>query len=292
MTTAHRPTYNPTKGGSIQGANKFYFPSQLYSSKDLPSNLNIKTRRIGQGSIKEVNRQNFKKELMEREKKNVNKGLVSSLYSDFDELSSNVDITTDLLKIGAPIKKQKIESENFDDISEIKSQVTNNLFSSNKDIEDNKDDINNVFIQDKDLEFEDSDDENKGNKLNVNHKGNFENSDEDGDNKYDRDEEEEDDEDEEELLFREYEKIKIMKEEENRQKEIEHAEKLKRQVQEQILVGNPLLNNQGYYSLKKKWFEDTIFKNQAKNEPKTKKRFINDTVRSDFHRKFLSKTVQ
>ena len=45
------------------------------------------------------------------------------------------------------------------------------------------------------------------------------------------------------------------------------------------------------YSLKKRWHEETVFKNQAKNLPKVKKRFINDTVRSDFHRKFMSKYI-
>jgi protein CWC15 len=87
------------------------------------------------------------------------------------------------------------------------------------------------------------------------------------------------------------EKIKQIRQEEQRKKDEEAAEKMKLQHQEQILMGNPLLNPNSY-SLKKKWFEDTIFKNQSKNEPKTKKRFINDTVRSDFHRKFLSKSIQ
>ena len=47
----------------------------------------------------------------------------------------------------------------------------------------------------------------------------------------------------------------------------------------------------GSYSLKKKWHEETVFKNQAKNVPKEVKRFVNDTVRSDFHRKFMSKFI-
>lgn len=95
----------------------------------------------------------------------------------------------------------------------------------------------------------------------------------------------------EEELMREYEKIKQMREEEKKKKEIENSEKLQKQAEEQLLMGNPLVNASGY-SLKKKWFEDTVFKNQSKNEPKIQKRFVNDTVRSDFHRKFLSKSIQ
>jgi protein CWC15 len=50
--------------------------------------------------------------------------------------------------------------------------------------------------------------------------------------------------------------------------------------------------NSSSYSLKRRWTEDTVFKNQMKGAPKEKKRFINDTVRSDFHRKFLNKYIQ
>ena len=67
-----------------------------------------------------------------------------------------------------------------------------------------------------------------------------------------------------------------------------------------MLQGNPLLNSQlgdsnavnGQYSLKRKWHEETVFKHQARNIPAEKKRFINDTVRSDFHRRFLARTIQ
>ena len=104
-------------------------------------------------------------------------------------------------------------------------------------------------------------------------------------------EEDEESEGTDEELLREYEKIKKMREDEKKTKELENAEKIKKHAEEQILLGNPLVNVSGY-SLKKKWFEDTVFKNQSKNDVKIKKRFVNDTVRSDFHRKFLSKSIQ
>ena len=241
MTTAHRPTYVPTKGGSVQGGNKLYAPTLQFSSKDLPSNLTLKTRRPGQGTKNEINRIDFKKQLIEREQA----GLVSSNYAEEDDIilnnSAYADITSDLLALEEPKKKPRLESL---DVSEIK----------------NNEESNYVFLQDKDDSF--SEDE----------------------------EEEDEDEDTDEELMKEYEKIKQMREEEKRQKEKLEAEKLSKQTQEQILMGNPLLNNS--YSLKKKWFEDTVFKNQSKTEVKVKKRFINDTVRSDFHRKFIAKSIQ
>lgn len=41
-----------------------------------------------------------------------------------------------------------------------------------------------------------------------------------------------------------------------------------------------------------RWDDDVVFKNQARGETKTAKRFINDTIRNDFHRKFLQKYMK
>lgn len=43
--------------------------------------------------------------------------------------------------------------------------------------------------------------------------------------------------------------------------------------------------------MKRQWNDDVVFKNQSKGEPEHKKRFINDTIRSDFHRSFLKKYI-
>ena len=114
--------------------------------------------------------------------------------------------------------------------------------------------------------------------------------------------EDEDDSEDEEELWREFEKMKKEKEAEKARKEQEKIEQLKQQEEEEIITGNPLLAshlNSEYsdkasnaYSLKKKWYEETVFKNQAKDLKGDKKRFINDTVRNDFHRKFMGKYLQ
>ena len=39
-----------------------------------------------------------------------------------------------------------------------------------------------------------------------------------------------------------------------------------------------------------RWDDDIVFKNQARDEPELKKKFVNDTVRSDFHRKVCQET--
>merc|ERR1719229_651986 len=66
--------------------------------------------------------------------------------------------------------------------------------------------------------------------------------------------------------------------------------KMKRSQKDDVIKANVLLNqnmDRGY-SLKRHWTEDTVFKNQAV-APTKKKRFINDPVRNDFHKRFMNK---
>ena len=87
MTTAHRPTWNAAKGGNIQGSNKLYIPSKQTSSKDLPGNLMLKKRHMGQGTNQENKQIDFKRELYEREKKaKINKSIskVNQIYDTND----------------------------------------------------------------------------------------------------------------------------------------------------------------------------------------------------------------
>lgn len=154
------------------------------------------------------------------------------------------------------VKRERESKKSENDVEGIDAPV------KKRKIEENND---NVFPQDKDVEYSEDEEEDKESV------------------------------DSEEELLMELEKIKKAQLEEKIKKENEIKEK----AQNEILKGNPLLNQSyeissisGEYSLKKKWYEDTVFKNQSKLEQKPKKRFINDTVRSDFHRKFLSKTIQ
>lgn len=64
-------------------------------------------------------------------------------------------------------------------------------------------------------------------------------------------------------------------------------------MEEAALIGNPLLASEGVSGkMKRRWNDDVVFRNQAKGEPEAKKRFINDTVRNDFHKRFLNKFIK
>jgi hypothetical protein len=45
-------------------------------------------------------------------------------------------------------------------------------------------------------------------------------------------------------------------------------------------------------AVKRSWHEETVFKHQSRGEPAAKKRFVNDTIRSDFHRRFLNRYIK
>lgn len=80
--------------------------------------------------------------------------------------------------------------------------------------------------------------------------------------------------------------------------EMEKRQEEERIRMENILSGNPLLNysSQGGrvdMKVRRRWDDDVVFKNCARSEPKKKHDvFINDSLRSEFHRKFMEKYVK
>lgn len=76
-----------------------------------------------------------------------------------------------------------------------------------------------------------------------------------------------------------------------RKQKAENAQK-EAQLREEVAMGNPLLNQNSSFQVKRRWDDDVVFKNQARGEPKTQKRFINDTIRNDFHKRFLTRYIK
>jgi len=102
-----------------------------------------------------------------------------------------------------------------------------------------------------------------------------------------------DDEDDTAELLAELQRIKR-----DRAEEIMKKEQLRRQEEERIrtenlLAGNPLLNGPSEFKVNRRWDDDVVFKNCAKDDDKPKnKGFINDTIRSEFHKRFMDKYVK
>uniref|UniRef100_A0A804QJX4 Uncharacterized protein n=1 Tax=Zea mays TaxID=4577 RepID=A0A804QJX4_MAIZE len=112
--------------------------------------------------------------------------------------------------------------------------------------------------------------------------------------KSDDESDEDGDDDDTEALMAELERIKKERAEEKLRKERQQAEEEAKMKEAELMRGNPLINinNPGSFSVKRRWDDDVVFKNQARGETKTPKRFINDTIRSDFHRKFLHRYMK
>ncbi|PSS01481.1 Spliceosome-associated protein [Actinidia chinensis var. chinensis] len=104
--------------------------------------------------------------------------------------------------------------------------------------------------------------------------------------------EDDEDEDDTEALLAELEQIKKERAEEQFRNERQKQEEELKAKEAELIRGNPLLNNPTSFNVKRRWDDDVVFKNQARGETKTQKRFINDTIRSDFHRKFLHKYMK
>jgi protein CWC15 len=107
----------------------------------------------------------------------------------------------------------------------------------------------------------------------------------------DENEESNDDSDDEEAALQaELSKIRAERERAKERAEAAAAAEEQAKKEEAALTGNPLLNSNAAMAsgkLKRRWNDDVVFRNQAKGEPTEQKRFINDTVRNDFHKRFI-----
>jgi protein CWC15 len=104
---------------------------------------------------------------------------------------------------------------------------------------------------------------------------------------------EDEEEDETAALMRELEKIKKERAEAKAKEERERAAEEEEQREIDVARGNPLLNKNDF-TMKRRWDDDVVFKNQARGteDRNKKKEFINDMLRSDFHKKFMVSPCQ
>ncbi|XP_046852300.1 spliceosome-associated protein CWC15 homolog [Xenia sp. Carnegie-2017] len=105
---------------------------------------------------------------------------------------------------------------------------------------------------------------------------------------------ESDDEDDTAELLAELQRIKKERAQEEAKKELEKKAEEERIRTENILQGNPLLQQSSNFQVKRRWDDDVVFKNCAKGIPEKGKegKFINDTLRSEFHKKFMNKYIK
>uniref|UniRef100_A0A914HGF1 Uncharacterized protein n=1 Tax=Globodera rostochiensis TaxID=31243 RepID=A0A914HGF1_GLORO len=104
-----------------------------------------------------------------------------------------------------------------------------------------------------------------------------------------------DDSENEAELMAELERIRKERAAERASREAKEREEQERIREENILHGNPLLNPaSSEFKVKRRWDDDVVFKNCARGIDERKKTpsFINDAIRSEFHRKFMEKYIK
>uniref|UniRef100_A0A060T2D0 Pre-mRNA-splicing factor CWC15 n=1 Tax=Blastobotrys adeninivorans TaxID=409370 RepID=A0A060T2D0_BLAAD len=103
------------------------------------------------------------------------------------------------------------------------------------------------------------------------------------------DSESDDDSDDEQALLQELERIKKERAEQKRLEQEKEEQARQQAREEEIAYGNPLLNPS--FTVKRSWTDESVFKNQARQGPK-QEGFVNDMLRSDFHRNFINKYIK
>ncbi|ALC49615.1 c12.1 [Drosophila busckii] len=119
---------------------------------------------------------------------------------------------------------------------------------------------------------------------------------------------ESDSDDDDAALLAELQKIKQERLQETARRDAEKRQEEERIRMENILSGNPLINYEpgtaasaagrasgtgnADLKIKRRWDDDVVFKNCARSAPEKKTHFVNDALRSDFHKKFMDKYIK
>ncbi|KAK4561790.1 complexed with cef1p [Recurvomyces mirabilis] len=262
MTTAHRPTFDPARG-------KEAARGEAYHQRLLPAHKTLKYRQPLQGNPQEQASRDLKAELLRSEARAQAKKEGRELDDDEDikdsalRIESRADTADDEVESG--VKRKLAETSTGDAEEEDYEAKKRRVLAETKEIDADSD-----AASEASSEESDSDD---------------------------------DEEDETAQLMAELAKIKAERAEAAAKVAAEQARKDEVQREKDIALGNPLLNGGSAggsggggaeYGVKRRWDDDVVFKNQGRGteERGKEKRFVNDLLRSDFHRRFMDKYVR
>jgi len=256
MSTAHRPTWDPAQAKDTKAG------SRQFSVRDMAAHTKLKFRQPGQTSTNDVKKRDLRTELLAAEAEARNKKR---------KAQGKLPLEEDVRKAAA------IEAPK----------------EGTPAVEDNEANKRRKLLQEA-LEMDKDDDEDDEEEKN-------------GDEGDESDEDSEEEDDTAELL-RELDKIKRERAEEKARQDLEQNAQQAADREEHIATANPLLNlaaalgqnptginttAPGTFSVKRRWDDDLIFKNQAMSSRKNEGgRFVNDLLRTEFHKKFMTKFIK
>lgn len=259
MTTAHRPTFDPARGKDAQRG-------PAYHQRLLPAHTTLKFRQPTQGTTTENSRRDLRAELLRAERRHYAKKEGRELSPEDEQHDHPTPLAID----------QRARSADGDDDAHSSKGTKRGSGDVEEEEEDYETKRRRVLEETRDIDADSSD--------------SSDNDDQDDDD--DDDSDSDSDDDSEAALMRELAKIKAEKAEQAQRDAAEKAAKDEEQKEFDIARGNPLLNPKDF-NMKRRWDDDVVFKNQARGtEEKKGKEFVNDLLRSDFHRRFMSKYVR
>ncbi|KAG2070056.1 Cwf15/Cwc15 cell cycle control protein [Suillus decipiens] len=253
MSTAHRPTWDPAQARDVKGG------SRQFSVRDMAAHTKLKFRQAGQTSVGDVARRDLRMELLAAEEEARNKKRKAEGKPPLPLTNGNA---TEAAGDEASKRRKLLEEA---------------------------------------LELDKDDDDDDEKEEGAESKGQ-----ENGEEQDEESEEESDEEDETAELMRELEKIKKERAEEKARQEREQNASAAVAREAEIATSNPLLNLAaalgqspginttvpGTFSVKRRWDDDLIFKNQAASQKDKSGQFVNDLLRTEFHKKFMAKFIK
>ena len=253
MSTAHRPTFHPAVGSATPGGYRYNAPRQGVHSKDQHAQLTLKYRHTQPST---TSADEAKQQLEEREAKARadRKRVRANGADEEDEEDSRSSRSEKRAQLLLTSGEEKVAESAA---TELDPPVRLDLSSVDLSQFDDAD----AVLSDR--EQDDSDDDA-------------------GDSS-----------DDEAELQRELEKIKREREAERKRKADDEA--AAQAATTALLHSNPLLAGGGAaFTTKRRWDDDVVFKNQSRGDvtEKVPKRFINDSIRNDFHKSFMKRYVR
>jgi Cwf15/Cwc15 cell cycle control protein len=317
MTTAHRATWKAAHGGAgEEGSFSLHAPSTAVAARDVAGQTALKVRSRGPArSSIELRRELDERERALKRARTVAAAMLplrapadhaSAILSSnaaFQSLDADVDLGVGSDDEGEGVKQKghvsggrncsQLEKEQRE--LDVAGSVTRYLKGDSRGTTTMVDETTAAYYEGSGLGSRNIDD------LPVKHFDEGIDEDKDIEDDEDVEDDDDDDDDDEEELRAELMRIRAEREEERVAAEVEQA-----------AAGNPLLKLSKYaassvdetdsesirsvapaeFRVRRRWDDDVVFKNQAKNERPLEPRFINDTIRNDFHRRFMKRYVR
>ncbi|KAI0312560.1 Pre-mRNA-splicing factor Cwf15/Cwc15 [Amylostereum chailletii] len=266
MSTAHRPTWDPAQAKDVKGG------SRQFSVRDMAAHTKLKFRQPGQTSVSDVQKRDLRAEL----------------------LAAEAD---------ARARKRKAQGLPVAEAAHAPLAIT----AGDEEAHKRRRVLQEALEMDKDADSDAGSGDEAGEggerKMDVDGEKDKKDDEEDEDDSDDSDE----DEDDTAELLRELEKIKRERAADKARQEQAASASAQADRDAEIAAGNPLLNlaaalgqapgvsttAPGTFAVKRRWDDDLIFKNQAMHDKdKPQGQFVNDLLRTEFHKKFMSRFVK